>query len=297
MKHFSKVLLVSLIFLGSFQSAQAASDCGNWDDVSDRDYSEYGSFYNYNDVLTMVCEYGLMEGYSSSDYGFGDELTRTEAATIVNRLYYGSDAYDDLDMDRDAMWAALAHEFDDVPNNSDSNEWMIKAMYYANLNDFMNGDAGKVTFRPRDGINIVETWKIFYEASYASEILSDDADQHISYDQEPWWKDLVNSLEDGNVFTHLDTEAQSFWLLDPILMPYSNFESEMNREDAAIFLASMIEQGFIDTEKLAEHSLGDSGYCIDEEGDLYQDGEDIDYGSYSCMCNDGEVEFCTGENS
>ena len=143
--------------------AWAADDfeCGNWTDVSDK----------HLEILTEICEYGLMQGHSENDYGYNDPMLRAELAVVVNRLVYGEDTYDDLGQNQEEYAEYLSNLmvdwFTDIPDTSVySNEWIIKAMYYSSVElGIMSGDGTSkpTTYRP-DDVNIVETFKIIYEA-------------------------------------------------------------------------------------------------------------------------------------
>jgi hypothetical protein len=238
---------------GSDSSSDSGSDstytCGLWNDVPS----------NKIDVLTAICEYGLMKGYSEYEYGYGSNMLRTEVAQVVNRIAMGSSdyeaAYDDLDMDN--AYQDLTDRFTDVPNpyTNHDYEWMIYAMYFSNYeNGLMQGDGNSypTTYRPLDAINIVETFKLLFESAKKGEILNEDVITSIAYTGDPWWEELMNLMNNESVIYNMDTNLESFWVGHDLMITYSNFGSEIQREDVAIFLHNMIESEMVDGEKLMD---------------------------------------------
>ncbi len=247
-KYLASLAIVSSLFAQTSIARADAFNCGEWTDVSDE----------HLEILTAICEYGLMQGHSENDYGYNDPMLRAELAVVVNRLVYGEDTYDDLGQNQEEYAEYLSNLmvdwFTDIPDTSTySNEWIIKAMYYSSVElGIMSGDGTSkpTTYRPVDGVNIVETFKILYEGAYEGELLAADVPTSIEYDWTPWWEELMSYMEDEEVIYNLDTDYQSFWLSSPLTVSYSDFASAIDREDAAIFLYYMIQAGVIDEDKL-----------------------------------------------
>lgn len=250
-KYLAGVVLASNLFLQVPSAlAEDAFDCGEWSDVRDE----------HLEILTEICEYGLMQGHDENNYGYGDTMLRAELAVVVNRLLLGDDVYADLGINHEGYADYLANlmssSFTDIPSTSDySNEWIIKAMYYSSIElDIITGDGDSypTTYRPLDSVNIVEAFKILYQSAYEGDLLSDDVPTNIQYTWDPWWEELMNHMEDTGVILHLDTDYQSFWLGEPLTVSYTDFSSAIDREDAAIFLYYMIERDLISQSKLEE---------------------------------------------
>ncbi len=251
MKKLLSALIATSLLLGTIPTVSANSDfnCGEWDDVPS----------SRMDILTEICEYGLMQGYSESNYGYGRSIVRPELAHIANRIALGTAYYEseleELDW-RDAH-EQLASHYTDLPNpyENDDFEWLVEAMYFGRYVGLMTGDGNEdpTTYRPFDDINIVETFKVLYEAAAEGDVFSDELENsYMSYDGDPWWERLMYKMEDEGVLLHLDTDYQSFWIGSPLTVSYSDFSKGINREDAAIFLYFMIHRGVIDGEKLQE---------------------------------------------
>lgn len=252
----SLTLIAALSTLIPVQLASADIECGNWDDVPE----------SRMEVITTICEYGLMQGYNEENWGYGNSIVRPELTHIANRIAMGySDYTEALDsMDWEDAYDSLEGYFTDVPNpyENASYEWLVEAMYFGQQNGIMKGDGNTypTTYRPFDNSNVVETWKVLYQAAYQGDVLSDDVDdKYVSYSGNPWWGDLMEKLEDENVIYHLDTDYQSFWLSGAITISYTDFSKAVDREDVALFLYNMIQDGLIDEEELMDR-LNDGDY-------------------------------------
>lgn len=225
----------------------SAFTCGNWTDVPS----------NYKAILTDICEYGLMQGKSETDYGFGDNLLRIEAAVIVNRLALGSETYDTINYDLSEAVLAVEEAFVDAPESTIYTTWIIKAMFYSNSNGIMTGDDDgrpPTTFRPYDAINIPETFKVFFEGLGTAGVFSDKVEYtNLDYTLNPWFKDLMNVMEKEGVITGLNYDTESFTLNGDMTTSYSAWATEMQREDAALFLHTMIQANMVDETALEAH--------------------------------------------
>ena len=276
MKKFISLSLAALLLLSGLSPLSFADedvdeplmfDCGRWEDVPDESM----------DILEEVCEYGLMQGLNYQEFGFGEALNRAEVAVIGNRLIYASDIYDFsvIELEDNHYFEGLEDLYNDVPNNEEAYEWVHKAMFLASdievnveeeypPNGIMTGDDGDglTSFRPFDGVNIVEALKVLYGASYESEILNNMA--VMSYDEDPWYFEMVEQFEIEEGITTVDFDEQSVYLGDPVDLSYAPFSLELNREDLAYFLFMMIESGMIDNDKIDDHVFG--GYI---KPDLY----------------------------
>lgn len=251
-KVLASVLLASSLFLHAPSSQADDFNCGEWNDVSSK----------HMDILTEICEYGLMQGHSESNYGYDAPLLRAELGVVVNRLHFGDDVYEDLGRLHDGYADYLSNlmngYFTDIPSSSTySNEWIIKAMYYSSIDlDIITGDGNQfpTTYRPLDSVNVVEAFKILYEAADEEDLLAAETSTHIDYNWNPWWEELMDHMEDEGVIVNLEVDDQTFWLGSPLTVSYSNFASSIDREDAAIFLYYMIEKGLIDEAKLEQRT-------------------------------------------
>lgn len=232
-------------------------DCGEWDDVPN----------DYLEILTEICEYGLIQGYSESDYGYGDYIIRSELTHVANRISMGVSDYDNAlgNLSWETAYSNLSYFYTDLPNPYQNYDyaWLVEAMYFGKSNGIMEGDGNSypTTYRPFDNTNIVEALKVLYEAAYNGDLLSGDNDK-IDYNGDPWWGELLSILEYEGVIVNLETDPQSFWLAGPLTIPYSNFGSAIDREDAAIFLYYMIQAGVIDSEKLSERLNEDESSLV-----------------------------------
>lgn len=229
-------------------------DCGEWDDVPN----------DHMEIITEICEYGLMQGYSESDYGYGESIIRAELTHVANRIAMGVSNYDEEleDLSWSTAYNTLTGYYTDTPDPSQNSEygWLVEAMYFGRENDIMEGDGNSypTTYRPFDETNIVESLKVLYEAAYAGDVLAEGVGSSpLDYDGNPWWGELMSVLEYEGVIVNLETDPQSFWLAGPLTIPYRDFGSSIDREDAAIFLYYMIQEGLVDAEKLADR-LGDT---------------------------------------
>ena len=239
--------MTALLVVSSFSGIALADDgftCGQWTDVPSEDMA----------ILTEVCSFGLMQGMSEDFYGYGQDLSRAAAGTIVSRMVMGSEAYDAIQQDEDVYEDALDDIFTDLPASINSNEWILKAMNYSYNYGIMTGDGGSTptTFRPLESINIPETFKVFYEAAKEADVLGEDTDENIQYFMDPWYDDLFEELEDQGVLIHLNIEDQTFWLNGNDV--YNDFGSDVKREDAAKYLDKMISFDVIDEDALREHT-------------------------------------------
>lgn len=263
-----KKILVTVLVAAMGISLVSAEDitrysCGSWGDVPSDD----------EDFLEEICEYGLMQGYNSEDFGYGDPVSRAEMAVIANRLVFSTDTYDDhfAPESDDYYYDQIVAAYSDVPENSEAYEWVHQAMFFAGDLDVevptvfdevyspisvMTGDDGEglTTFRPFDDVNMVEMMKVLYEASFQAEILSES--HEVSYDDELWYSEMLEQYESSEAVTTLDLDEQSIYLGDPIGVSYVPFSLSMDREDVAFFLYMMIENNLIDVDRLDEHIDG-----------------------------------------
>lgn len=234
-------LCLSLQVTAPRVQATSTDDCGNWDDVPEEDM----------EVVMAICEYGFMRGYNEDLWGYGKPMLRSEFAQVANRMSLGTDLYTAVldGLSWEEAYSSVKDTFTDMPNpyENDDYEWMVQAIYVADYNDLMKGDGDlqPTTFRPYDSLNIVESFKVLYQAAKRGGLLgSAFEDQHIDYDADPWWLALMSFMEESGVIQSLNTSEENFWIYGD--KTYSDFNSLMDREDVALFLYAMIQEGFID---------------------------------------------------
>jgi hypothetical protein len=254
MRSFLSMLLTAALLVNFAAPVAQAADsiaCGEWTDVPDA----------YMASLTEVCEYGLIQGYNESTYGFGDRLSRSHIAVIGSRFVHGSEDYENYgeSLDNPTTWyhTSMIPYYTDTPQPLLDNLWALKGMHYAVGSYIMRGDGnGEVetfptTFRPYDTVNAVEAFKVIYEASRTSDVLGTAANLYeFEYTGELWYAELVDALERMEVLVNLGGDS---FLVDS-LDTFSGYDSDVNRENAAQFIAEMLDEGVIDSEKLRVHT-------------------------------------------
>jgi len=269
----SSVLITSMIVMMapsiSAESVEAPNlpwECGNWEDVPS----------SMDSYLEEVCEHGLMMGYNEESFGYGKPLLRAELAQIVNRLAVTSDELSDLASEEEYDLIALSVNsmFSDIPDpNERAHEWMIWTMYFSAIEfDLMTGDdtgGWPTTFRATEGVNVPEAWKMLYEGAKYGELLSDDiTETSFTYNgtsTSPWYDSLHEFLMENDLFYYSESEDYLVIELDEsspedydvsymMIEEYFGMDTEINREDAAVFIYKMIEKGFLDSDAVKVHN-------------------------------------------
>ena len=220
-------------------------ECGLWEDVV------------YMDALEMVCETGIMTGYTEDNFGSDYDLSRAAAAVIGSRLAMGVDEYDGKD-EAGAYYEDIIDKlFTDTPPNETWNYWILKAMYYAYSEGIMSGDgdSSPTTFRPTEEVNTVEFFKIIFEAAKESEVINEDFDINISYSGDIWYSELIRLMYDAEVIYNYDIEDSlfiSFYLYKENDFDGSyhifnlDLDENLTRRNAAAIVHSMLMHDFIE---------------------------------------------------
>jgi len=243
------IMMIQLAPIGSAEMALPL--CGSWSDVPD----------TYIDQLTEVCDYGIIMGKNQFDFGFDDHLSRTEIAVIANRLAMGSDYYDNVGSGNDYEYRMINQRYTDIPSLTNSNGWMMKAIYFAFENRIMEGDGGEdahpTTFRPNDSVKMAEMFKVYYESMVSAEIQRDALYFSPNYNKSPWFEDLLIIFDSEGVIDRYDNgvDNRHYWMTAGNGGPsiHRSDKSEARRGDAAFAVWQMIDKGLIDRDKLEEH--------------------------------------------
>ncbi|MBU0981866.1 hypothetical protein KKC94_04210 [Patescibacteria group bacterium] len=221
--------------------------CGLWEDVPE----------SYLEVITDVCERGLMYGYDEYTFGFGDDALRVGAAALSSRIADGEDQYYGVMGTTEAT--ELKSRFYDMPVFTQDTYWIYTNVDRATRVGTMRGDGTDyvTSFRPLDTINKVEIFKVLYEALRIGNALGANVtDENISYYGGVWYEDLMNKMEDEGVIYDLDLDDEYFVVsTGGITKSFRGFDDQIRREDAALIIHSMIEHGLADETSL-QRQLG-----------------------------------------
>lgn len=248
-------MLVTLLSIFTFSNSVVAlttsyegavMECGKWTDVP----SSYKPFY------TAVCETGIMVGMDETQFGDDKLLSRAAAAVIGNRLAMTASAYESSTKTGAFYKSYLDGKFTDVPPNEWWNEWILKAMYYANFNEVMKGDGDKspTTFRATDEVNAAEFLKIIYESAKKSDSLVSPYNDGVNYEKSPWYTDLVLKLRDAAITDNYSLTGSGFikfklYHENDLKGDYHVYtialDKKLTRQDAAAILHAMLIHEFI----------------------------------------------------
>lgn len=241
-------LSIGLSLLASpLSSAESTTfECGEWDDVSS----------TYMDVMVEVCELEIMGGNTTSYFGNDIGINRAEAATVGNRLYFGSDDYNDLDESSSVYLSDLQLRFSDVPPNEWWNEWILKAMYYSVDSGIMSGDANAGTFRPTDSVTTAEFLKILYESAKGGDLLDEDHVWNLSYSGATWYSSIVPAYSDMGLLENYDVYDTKFiefrvhYDMDDDSKYHNirlDLDEEITRRDVGFLIYEMMHRDIMET--------------------------------------------------
>lgn len=224
--------------------------CGEWDDVSS----------TYMDVITDVCERGIMAGLGSSNFDGDFGISRAMAATVGSRIAMGPDDFNSMEDANSFYIDQLQNYFTDVPTNDEWNNWLLKAMYYARTQHVMSGDAnsgGVTTFRYNDDVTTAEILKILFEAADARDVLNVSDASSVSYDGSPWYADVVAEYYAMGVINSYSADGgegdyiQFYIYYDTSDSSKKNLirlglNDEITRQNVAFLVYEMIDQGMME---------------------------------------------------
>jgi len=219
--------------------AAADSVCGNWDDVDPAD-ADFEAF-------VTVCELGYIRGNTRGNLRPDDNLTRVEAAVVLNRIFEFDEVFDPEEHE-----IRFNDEFFEEHIEKESHQWIFNAVHRisdveVDGNNIFSGYLDG-SFRPLSTISLVEFSKVYLMT------LKDQGDaRYVDYTfnlaKDPWYYDIRELLVDFNGASALQEDTYSdeydYELNTTMGEAYLNLNSKLKRRQAIVFLAALAEQGYL----------------------------------------------------
>jgi hypothetical protein len=255
---------MNIFSVAAVETDPTEQPCGEWDDVSS----------TYLDVITDVCERGIMAGLGSSNFDGDAGISRAMAATVGSRIAMGPDNFNDLEDSNSFYIGQLQNYFTDVPPNDEWNNWLLKAMYYARTQHVMSGDSnsgGITTFRYNDDVTTAEILKILFEAADARDVLSDEVSSSVSYDGSPWYADVAQEYYAMGVINSYSADGDS----GDYIQFYIYYDSSDSSKKNLIRLGlndeiSRQNVAFIVYEMIQHDMMADPNEDLQDDGSFYK---------------------------